>query len=318
MLTIAYVTGRREPRLGWFARTLVSQVDHLHPRDRGILKRVIIISPHAIDDTLRSSLSSQLGQYGVDLIVSKPKPTVWQGPHRLTSKDYFAVSNARNTAICLTQTGHIAFVDDLSALDQDWLLVATGWTRTDTVVCGRYTKANNIIIDIRDSGAHMEYDVASRDARNEIAKGRVIPCQGNWMYGCTLVAPIQAFLDVNGYPEACDSMGYEDVVCGPVIQNAGYKFFYDPYLHIIESEADHHVGVQMAREDPCRGDPNANPRDDMSHAALRMWKNEKRFMNFFGPEGISGLRNRVLRGEEFPVMTEPSVRWFDSKLLSEL
>src|SRR5262245_47488189 len=34
-----------------------------------------------------------------DFIHVPPKPTVWQGPHRLTQNDYFCPSNARNTGL---------------------------------------------------------------------------------------------------------------------------------------------------------------------------------------------------------------------------
>jgi len=74
----------------------------------------------------------------------------------------------------------------------------------------------------------------------------------------------------------------------------------------------------MRREDPCRGDPHANPRDDKSHALVRLVEKLKHHPNYFGAEGIRGLRKRVLAGEPFPAATIPEHCWFTGKLLSEL
>ena len=53
--------------------------------------------------------------------VVTPKPTPWQGPHRLTSRDYAAIANARNTALCLATYDYVAFLDDRAHLGPEWL-----------------------------------------------------------------------------------------------------------------------------------------------------------------------------------------------------
>src|SRR5438309_7276872 len=101
--TIAYMTARRDCRVEWFRDSLARQI---LPTDD--IQVVIVDFFHT--ERRWSILEGWLHV--------PPKPTVWQGPHRLTNKDFFAPSNARNTALCYATGSHIAYVDDLSLLGE--------------------------------------------------------------------------------------------------------------------------------------------------------------------------------------------------------
>src|ERR1043165_3971320 len=96
-LTITYVTGRKDPKIDWFFDSLDRQIE-----GSGVtINEVIVVSRYYLD--YESLFLTQV----------KPKPNVWQGEHRLTKEDWWAMSNARNTALCLCKADYIAYVDDL-------------------------------------------------------------------------------------------------------------------------------------------------------------------------------------------------------------
>lgn len=299
MITIAYTTNRRNPRFEWFVDSLVRQCG-CDPIE------LLVIDFYAAERDLAAYARSR----GLNATSHAPKPTVWQGPHRLTKANYFAAANTRNTAICLAKHDYLVFADDLSVLTPTWygrvkLAAAEGY-----VVCGSYAKVKNLVVE---DGViiHHEDHPAGRDARR-LHQRSFGPCPSNWFYGCSCGAPIEAFLTINGYPEICDGMGYEDSVTGDALANAGFSIRFDPEMLTWESEEAHHEEPAFKREDPGKS-PN-----DKSHALLNMCRGAKRFENYFGAIGIRGLRKLVQIGEPFPVVRIPEHEWFTGKRLSEL
>lgn len=336
MLTIAYFTSRKEPKIEWFFNSLLNEAEASGLDDLTGFKIVVVdfwaqLGPDwpevaklgfpSVDrrlDQFNQKGAKWLKSAGAAYMHVRPKPTVWQGPHRLTKADYFAAANARNTAICLAPDGYIAFVDDLSVLMPGWLAAVREAQLRGYIVAGAYRKVKDMVVE---QGKLVSFTDHPSGVDHRFGSGvpqAPVPCPPSWLFGCSLAAPVEAFLKINGYPEACDSMGYEDSITGSALAKNGYEILYDRRMMTYESEELHHQLPVMLREDPCRGDPHANPRDDMSHAMLRNFANATRFENYFGEEGIRGLRKRVLAGEPFPVMGIPQHRWFDSKPLSEL
>lgn len=303
-LTIAYFTARREPKVEWFFDSLQRETKG----DYTGIEVVVVDFWHA---------ARARGWAGRARHVA-PKPTVWQGSNRLTKADYFAASNARNTALCLAPDGWIAFVDDLSVLLPGWLAAVRAAMAEGYIACGAYRKVKDLVVRAGEVVSFTDHAAGWDHRWGAGREDKAVECPGGWMFGCSLAAPVEAFLQINGYPEACDGMGYEDAVCGAALARNGWPLRYDRRMLTYESEELHQQGPVMRREDPCRGNPNANPRDDMSHAMLRMFSQARRFDNWFGAEGLAGLRQRVLAGEGFPPMRIPEHRWFDAKPLREL
>lgn len=305
-LTIAYMTNRKEPHIDWF-------FDSLHRELGGNYEGISIVivdfyHPNAFQKWKSPEESKVLG---FTITSTLPKPNVWQGEHRLTKENYFAASNARNTAICYAYGSWICFVDDLSVLLPGWFKCVKEAMEQNYIALGAYKKVKNLVVENGEVKSFTEHP-----AGNDPRVGNLecaIPCQPNWLFGCSLVAPVEAFLEINGWPEAaCDGMGYEDCVSGIALSKHGYQFRYDRRMMTYESEEHHYIEKPFIRSDP-----GVSP-NDKSHAMLRMLENAKWFDNDFGMPTLRDLRAHVLNGGEFPVRLNPQHEWFTKRLLSEL
>jgi hypothetical protein len=314
MLTIAYFTSRRMPMFEWFADSLNRETGGNYD---GI--RIVVVDRHVDREDRRTEIKGALCRWlpaNPDFWHVAPKPTVWQGPGRLTKEDWFAASNARNTAICLAPDGHIAFVDDLSVLMPGWFAAVRRAIDGPAlrITCGAYRKVRDLVVD---GGNVVSFTDHPGGIDNRFALGndeRPVACEGNWMYGCSLVARIEAFLSINGFPEAwCDGMGFEDCIAGIMLEKQGYEFVYDRRMLTYESDELHGQLPVMKRSDFGLS-PN-----DKSHAVLNAARNGNGWHpNYFGDDGLRGLRARILAGDPFPPAAIPEHEWFSGTRLSEL
>lgn len=307
MLNIAYITCRKECQIDWFLDSLNLQV-----RD-GDEIRIIIVD--AFHDERDGQFISKLFNHTLGNFITRTgqKPNVWNGNHRLTKENWFGASGFRNTALCLSMDGYVSYCDDLSVLGPHWLQSVRESMAGNYIVLGTYEKHNAMIVE----GGKLVYSKPySFDARFNHAVGDVHSCGGDWLYGCSLAGPVQAFLDVNGFPEAlCDGLGGEDYCMGIAIGNTGkYSFRFDKRMKTIESEELHYVGDKFKKSD-FGISPN-----DKSHAALNTAKQSKWFPQYLGDgfETISDLRQHVLNGGEFPIRKHPEHEWFLGTALKDL
>ncbi len=319
-LTIAYFTSRKEPKLEWFFGSLYRQLAAA-PIDIGLRIVVVDIWLQAMDDWTQEMVDARRAKWtelsaslGADVVLTAPKPCVWQGPGRLTKENWFAASNARNTAICLAPGDWIAFVDDVSVLQPGWLPAVRRAMDTDgyTITLGAYRKVKDLVVEDGEVKSFTDHP-GGHDHRYEHGQDKPVACVGSWMYGCSLVAPVKAFLDTNGWPEWVDGMSFEDVLEGIALQKKGFMFVYDRTMMTFESEELHAQLPVMRRTDKGHS-PN-----DKSHAALRMQQGGTGWNeNYFGAWGIAGLRESVLKGEPFPQCGIPQHDWFDKQPINEM
>lgn len=297
-LTIAYITSRLDPKFEWFLLSLAHQL-----KEVGDAVSIIRV------DFQRGPEKPKVYQNGAYTITHvRPKPSVWQGKHRLTQQDWFAASNARNTALCLAKDGYIAYVDDLSVLMPGWLAAVREHQAAGRLAFGAYQKVNNLVVK---EGRVESFTLHSRDNRVAQVSTSVTPCNGRWLYGCSLCGPVENFLEVGGWPEFCDGLGFEDCIMGHALENCGFPMVFDTRMMTLESEEHHHAGPVFKKSDF-----GVSPRDK-SHAALGIGQQSKYFENyFFG--GMRAMRAQVLAGEPFPVVNNPQHCWFTGKHLSEL
>lgn len=299
-ITICYLTSRQDSKVRWWWDSLLLQ---LKPEDE---IHVIIIDFHQ-NFFLKEQPPSQIKTF----LHTKPKPCVWQGDHRLTKENWFAAANARNTGLCLCPTDWIAYCDDLSVLWPTWLEAVRRSRQNNYIALGAYKKVKNLNVE---NGKIVSFEEFAGGLDSRLRHvGDVVSCGGDWMYGCSVAGPTEAFLSVNGWPESNDGLSFEDVCMGICIGNTNrFSFRYDKTMLTLESEEDHYKEKPMIRSDF-----GISPKDK-SHAALNIAKQSKWFPNFFGEEGIRGLRNRVLAGEPFPIVQIPQHEWFTGKPLAEL
>jgi len=274
-LTIAYITSRKEPKIEWFFDSLAKQVT-----DDDIKVEII--------DALSGRNGRPLNFNGhgkIQYEVSLPKPTIWQGEYRITKEDWWAKSNAMNTAICLCTTEFIAFVDDRCVLTPIWLQCVKDAIAGNYAVCGSYVKCAHMKVEngeIIDSGEFL-----GEDDRHQV--GYPIPTK-DW-YGGSCALPLEWCLEVNGFPEACDSLGSEDSMFGMLLRNNNFPMKYDSRMKIIEDRTPSEIGGALKRADK---NPHLG-RQAKSWMLVRMFHDKKTSQNEFD---IRNVRDRVLLNGE--------------------
>ena len=303
-LTIAYVTHRREPHLEWFADSLAREL-----RSNPIPHRLVIVDYYKDN---RETPPSSLEEIG-NVVHVKPKPCVWQGEHRLTKRNYFAAASTRNTALCYAPDGWIAFADDLSVLMPGWLKCVTQAMSEDYIVLGAYKKVLGLVVDNGEVVGYRDHRAGLDSRWYSGSDLQAMPAAPSWLFGCSFATPVEALLKVNGFDEDVDPTGGEDYVLGIMLHRAGYGARYDRRMLTLESEEGHFIDEPFHRIDK-----GVSPHD-RSHAMLNMtMAGRNTAANYFGPDGIRGLRDRILSGEPFPVTKIPEHDWFDGQPLVEM
>ena len=318
MITIAFITGRAQPRLDWLLDSLEAQVQ---PDDRLELVLVDRLGRSAEELCARLSPAAPLEhEHGIpvaqnalprpwltNVIEVEPKPNPWQGKHRITSVDWWAKSNAINTALVYCQTDYIAFVDDACRLSPTWLdAVRMGDVARKSVLAGAYEKLENgsVVADHREQAC-------PNGKRN---------CGGGWLYGCTYALPLEWALAVNGAEEGCDGMGTEDYIFGLMLSNRGYRIDYVPSMKVTQDRGE--VATVNRTAGIRRTDKGVSP-NDKSHAALARFGSRSR--TEFTPD----LRELRIGVSEFPdgwqerkrpwPMPDPDARdWYDGQPIREM
>lgn len=317
-LTIGYITSRVQPRLECFALSLEKQ---LLP---GESVDIIVVDLHCPHETLEVT-DSKIRNYWLGgttlsncrIVFTPVKPTVWQGKHRLTKENWWAVSNARNTALCLCKTDYILWVDDRSVLCPGWLKAARDAAESGHAVCGTYEKTHNLVVE---NGLVKSYTELVDEKGNKYGKDhrgvtlgdRITTVPGGWFFGGTLGMPTEMALTVNGFDESLDSLSAEDTMMGLHLANNGFKIVFDYRLKIIEDRTPSELGEPMKRTSK---EKHPNDTTDKGHEALRRFGKLKRASHHWN---LREIREKVLRGEPFPPATEPTVDWFDGMPIKDM
>ena len=296
-LTIAFVTSRAQSGLDWF-------FDSLRPQVHGMMIDLLVI-----DSKAPLEYQCPIGNHGKPYRVFLPKPNIWQGKYRITSQDWWAVSNARNTAICAAspESDFIAFLDDRSVLMCHWLDGIKNAMREGYAVCGSYEKRTGIRVE---NGVIMHGGIITGKDQRQTNMG-VLNVHGQF-WGGTMACPLEWALNVNGFEEMVDGLGAEDYLFGMMLRNNQYPTRFDPEIKIVQDRTPELIGEAMKKTD--KGiSPN-----DKSHAALKRFGPARRAENF--GKDLRAVRERFLRGEPFEI-PDPSVEWrdwWDGQLIREM
>lgn len=312
MITIVYITSRNNPLVQYFFDSLAYQTS---PEEKASGIEIIFVD-RLVDGVAPGSPRHRLfEQANAGRFMYRhvpPKPNVWQGSHRVTSLDWFAASNARNTGIVRAQGDFLVFVDDLSVLTGAWWTSVKQARDSGKVTCGSYRKVKNLKVDNGNITFFSDFPQGV-DNRSKLVNGTgPFPCSGNWLYGCSFAAPLATLLQVNGSDEACDGMGFEDCILGIRLANRRNAFQYSPLMLTYESEEDHHLDAIMRRTDK-----GVSP-NDKSHAILAKAMGSDWAENAHLGVGLMGLRHIFQETGEIPVPDGPATDWFDGQAIKDM
>lgn len=304
-LTVAYITSRKEPKIEWFFRSLEIQLQQIYEQEKPNWSgrtSVIVVSPYVEGD--------MIGIWGAQAFTNSlytyPKPTIWQGPHRITKEDWWAKSNALNTAICLCQTEFIAFVDDRCVLDPMWLQCVREAMEGQYAVCGTYEKRANMKVEngvIIDPGEFLGKD-------DRPFYDLPVPTQ-DW-YGGSCALPLEWCLQVNGFSEdLCDGLGSEDSMFGRTLRNSKLPMKYDPRMKIIEDRTPGQIDGALKR---------ADKNSDKGFEA-KSWQIVKAFWQKTSSQNsfdIRDMRARKLKGEDWRPPSASHFDWYDGSYIGDM
>lgn len=265
MITIAYLTNREVCQFNWFADSLKNQSKKIGFDNFEVVVVDGYKGERAVYDEFISADTSFIKN---NLWYTHPKPTVYQGKFRLTSKDYFCAANARNTAVLYALGDYIVFVDDLSVLCEDWLETVVKCYEANTVCAGAYKKAwemqveNGEIVNMRIEQSGIDSRLIQSESTRRI--------NGTQLFGCSFGLPLELYLDLNGQDEMCDSIGGEDYNFGIRLERYGVDITYYPKMLTIESEELHGQGTPALRLDKKLTEPLYRQKM-MEYGITRRW-----------------------------------------------
>jgi len=299
-LTIGYITARRQPCLEWFVDSLRKQI---RPGDQIQILLVDFLHGERDLSSLRLDSAGQLTLRSVPC-----KPTVWQGPHRLTKDNWWAKSAYLNTAACLCETEWLATVDDRCLVRDGHLDGIRRAMEGRYAVAGWYEKRFDM--EVEDGVIVKPGTVVGTDPRHWSAEGgEPVVAPGGWFFGANIALPVEWVFDVNGWDETCDSLGLEDCIFGSMLETIGRPIRYDAKLAIIEDRTPSACEPPLAK----RTDKGLSPADK-SHGLLHRVFGKSQATHDLD---LRELREMVRRGEPFPIPTSPTHDWWDGQPLTE-
>lgn len=311
--TVAMITGRKQGEWEWLRDSFLREIDRW-----GLVASpdVIIVNPHVPFEQPLVMESAPLGERQVK---TRPKPNIWQGQYRVTKTDWWANSNARNTAICLCKTEWICFFDDRCVLMPGYLDALEAAMDGGYAMAGAYEKRTGMTVEngaIRHGGI-----ITGKDGREEHCQlnklAIPLPCGGDWSFGANFALPLEWALECNGYPEIADGLGFEDVLFGLLVVNNGHPIKYDHRAKVVQDRTPELCGPVYRKEDKGRG---VGPQEDE-----KAWKLLKKFRTAKRAEhtprftfDMRDVRRDALAGKAWPVPQKVDFRdFYDEQLISE-
>lgn len=306
VITIALHTGRTRPKFEWFFDSLK------HQKGLKRVKQIIIVDFYAQacdgwtkEDVLerREEVKNAAGDFLPIVQWVPPKPTIWQGPHRVTRDNHWAMSNARNTSICLCRNEWLVMLDDRCVLEPGYITAVKRAISGKFILFGGYQKHHDLIV--RDGRVVHIGTISGKDNRLDESHGRMKSVGGGWAYGCSVAAPLEWLLQVNGYPELADGLSFEDVLLGSILEANGFPMKYDPHCRVTQDRTPSEMDNPFIRND--KGELGTT--NDKSHKSLEVIGAKKRSEHEWD---LRQIRADVLSGKPFPIPSNPDPRdWFD-------
>lgn len=332
-ITIAQITGRKNPRWAWLVDSLFTQV----PTDMWPEIQVIFVDrllwnnaaakahtgnfinlsdPQFHDAARRQELADIVrGRFAFDHI--PPKPIALQGPFRQTSKDYFCASNSRNVAILAARAPYLVCADDLAVLGPQWFSQVIHAAQQGYLVCGMYKKLKNMVVENGVIKSFEEFPAGVDSRWSSGSDAGIVPWHGSGLFGCSFGLPLETALKIDGFDGTGNGAGAEDYDLGIRAQRSGCPIFLNRNMFTAESEEAHFEEPSLPREARLVSDdriPAGYHGSKMSdHVMLnRLMQEPQRILPLLG-DNLHELR---LHYPMVPIPVEPQFDWRDGTPLS--
>lgn len=318
MLTIGYVTARKDNQVRWFFDSLDRELGGRYGDVQIVVVDFWAEAQRSGEQWTAAEASVRRGAYASRckkpevLRVVPPAPNVWQGPHRRTRDHFYAKSNALNTAVMHAKGDQLLLLDDLSVLSVGFFKsVHEALRHPQRITCFSFDKHDAMVVENGRIVSSRPKAPRPQDDRSYSGINPRVPAA--WTYGGAILVPMEVILTVNGWPQDCDGMRSQDSAFGIVAGNAGVPIAYDPRAIAIES-ADRHAPpggpVMRGCAEVVR---NGRTRRDVFFEKCR--SGLKRFSNYYGAGGLRQARAKVLAGAPVPTLLEPRTDWFTGATL---
>lgn len=245
MLSFVYTSCRKNPKFEWFVDALYNQVIEEN-FDTSLIEIVMVDFELQYDETRKETMQ-QIVNNRFKFTHVEPMPSPWQGKYRLSSRDCFSASLARNTGVCYTSYSYIFFIDDLCVLGPGSFKHMVDYAKQNIVVAFSYKKVwelevnNGNITNKRETPGGTDFRINQH--------GDFVKIGGSQLYGYS-GSPLSVLLSVNGYDEICNSVAGEDYHYGMRIEKLSIPIYYSKKVIFYESEDLADQGNVFLRRDP--------------------------------------------------------------------
>ena len=319
MITFAYFTCRKDPKIEWFFNSLNRELNG----DWSNVK-ILIIDYHSQYNFEERELLlvSPYRKFTENIFLTHPKPTAWQGKWKTTTQhEYFAASNARNTAFLLCDTEYIVCVDDLSVMKPGYFKVIEEGYKNKEVLLGAYAKVNDLTVS-EEGEILFDNKSTKLDSRfnNSVLKGNKTRVSGSWLFGCSFAMPLELAFKIDGFDEACDGQGAEDYDFGIRLNRVTTDIFYCKEMFTYESDELHFVDtLSFKRDSKILSEETLMPSQKgimSDHAMLNYLLKQNTTPFPFLKNNLTSLKEEMKqRSFVFPIR---EIDWRTGKLISEL
>lgn len=341
-LTIAFFTSRKDARFSWFADSLArwagDELDGVQVI--AVDRHLWSLTPEAGNTYFRRgdliSLTDERwhvesrreeferavgGRF--ELLHLPVAPSMYQGPFRLTTKDWFCAARARNTAIMAAEHPYFVGIDDLSVITSTWWAQVKHAASSGYPVAGAYWKKKNVVVE---NGEIKSVDdwLPGRDTRWDHGSDTgIVQWHGGSVFGCSFGIPLDLLLKINGQDEILSGEGGDDYDMGIRAQRAGGYWQYNRNMLTIESEEMHHLEPSLPRErkivtpENLPADYASYPkaREDeqfySDHVFLNRLRHEKRITTIAQWTQLRQAREEFQASQRVLIPTGPVVDWRD-------
>lgn len=327
-ISIVYCTMRPEPKFKLAADSIAANLEWLKTQ----VELEWIIVDHLTRGANWHSRHSSIDDAVSDRFKYKhvpPKPCRWQGQTKLTTKDYPALCNARNTGLCYATGDYVIFADDCCAFGPGWLEFHVMCARLGGAGVGTYNtyKTANIkgslLISGVPSGFKDSRDPTQLPANQGITCGQRIRSCGAWFYGINCGAPMEYILKVNGFDEAYDGQyGSDDCDFGVRIERAGCKLYHSSsarVYHILDThDLVFEAGAAAWGSETPRKLVGGQPSNDF--LIKQLLSDPHRYYPVGNWFSLYELKHKfqTIRESAFPLGNEMYWDWRDGQLLEEM